>query len=101
MVTAAQLNQELASAQPPSPPQDPAASVVWHHDNGLAFPDHLQTESGPTTQGTGPAIEAMPVEPAGAPQADPWAPLAPYTDITIGDAEDILNWEPDPSPDHS
>jgi hypothetical protein len=53
MVMADQLDCDLASARPPSPPQDPATSVSWHWSNGLAFPDHLQPTSGTTTQGTG------------------------------------------------
>jgi hypothetical protein len=34
MVTANQLDRELAAAQPPSPHPDPAASAAWHQDNG-------------------------------------------------------------------
>jgi hypothetical protein len=98
-VTVNQLDHELASARPTSPPHDPAASVAWHHNNGLALPDHLHTEHGPTTQGARSTIETMPTKPAGAPQTDPWPPLALYTDIPMGDAEDILNWELDPSPE--
>jgi hypothetical protein len=67
MVTAMQLDRKLASAQHPSPPQDPAALAVWHHNNGLALPDHLQTESGPTPQGTRPAVKPTPANTAGAP----------------------------------
>jgi hypothetical protein len=41
MITADQLDRKLATARQPSPPTDPAASVAWHQDNGLAVPDHL------------------------------------------------------------
>jgi hypothetical protein len=97
MVTADQLDRELASAGPPSPPPDPAASAAWHHDNGLAQPDHLTTEPGLTVQEAGPSIEATPADPAGIPQPDPQPPPAPYTDVPMEDIEDIVNWEPTPS----
>jgi hypothetical protein len=100
MVMADQLNRELASARPPSPPQDPAMSVAWHHNNGLALPDHLHAKSGPTPQGTGATVKATPAKPAGTPQTDPQPPPAPYTDVWMEDTEDILDWEPDQSPDH-
>jgi hypothetical protein len=99
-VTATQLDCELASARPPLPPQDPATSVAWHQNNVLALPDHLQSESGPTTQGTRVAVKATPAKPVGVPQADPRDPPAPYTDVQMGDTEDILDWEPEPSPGH-
>jgi hypothetical protein len=57
---ATQLNLELASALPPLPPQDPAASVAWHLKNGLALPDHLQTESGSTHKGPDPPSRICP-----------------------------------------
>jgi hypothetical protein len=64
------INGHGRSAQPragqhptPSPPQDPAMSAAWHHNNGLALPDHLQTKSSPTTQGTGPAVKTTPAKP--------------------------------------
>jgi hypothetical protein len=95
--TADQLDHDLTSARVP---QDPAAPAAWHQNNGLAFPDNPQTESSPTLQGTGSAITAPPAEPTGAPQVDPQALPALYTDVPIRDVEDILNWEPDPSPDH-
>ena len=75
--------------------------MTWHHNNGLAFPDHLQTESGVTTQGTGPSVEITPAQLVGTPQADPWALPAPYTDVPMGDVEDIIDWKPDPTSDHS
>jgi hypothetical protein len=100
MVTANQLDCELASARPPLAPQDSAMSAAWHHNNGLALPDHLHTESGPTTQGAGSTVKATPTEPAGAPQMETRPPPTPYTDIPMGNAEDILDWEPDQSPDH-
>jgi hypothetical protein len=96
MVMADQLDCELASARPPSPPQDPATSAAWHCNNGLAVPDHLTTEPGPTTQGARSTVEVTPAEPAGAPQMDPWPLPAPYTDVLMADAEDILDWEPEP-----
>jgi hypothetical protein len=46
MVTADQLDCELADARPPSPPPDPATAAAWHQDNGLAVPDHLTVEAG-------------------------------------------------------
>jgi hypothetical protein len=73
--------------------------MAWHLKNGLALPDHLQTESGSTPQGARPTIENTPAKPAGAPQTDPQALPAPYTDIPMGDAKDILDWEPDPLSD--
>jgi hypothetical protein len=93
MVMADQL--DLASARPLSPPQDPAASAAWHHNNGLALPNHFHTEPGPTTQGARSTVEATPAKPAGTPQMDPWHPPAPYTDVPMGAAKDILNWGPD------
>jgi hypothetical protein len=98
MVMADQLDHELASARPPSPPQDPAASAARHRNNGLAQPDHLTTEPSPTTQGARSTVKAMPAEPAGTPQMDPWPLPAPYTDVPMADTEDILNSERDPSP---
>jgi hypothetical protein len=86
MVTANQLNRELSDARPQSPPPDPATSVAWHQDNGLAVPDHLVTEPGLTTQEARPSTEAAPTELAGTPQLDPWPPPAPYTDVPIEDA---------------
>jgi hypothetical protein len=96
MVTADQLDRELAAARPPSPPPDPAASAEWHQDNGLAQPYHLTTESGLTTQEAGPSTEAVPAELAGTPQPDPRPPPEPYTDVPMADAEDIVNWVPSP-----
>jgi hypothetical protein len=95
MVTAEQLNRELAAARPPSPPLDPAASAAWHQDNGLAMPDHLTTASGLTTQGAGPSTETAPAELAGTSQPDPRPPPAPYTDIPMADIEDIVDYEPE------
>jgi hypothetical protein len=57
-------------------------------------------EPGATTEGAGSTVEAMPVEPVGTPQTDPRPPPALYTDVPMGDAEDILDWELDQSPDH-
>jgi hypothetical protein len=63
IVTADQLDRKLASVQPSSPPPDLAMSVAWHHDNGLAVPDHLTVEHGLTVQdaghtSTGPLVSA-------------------------------------------
>ena len=93
MVSIDQLDRELAAAQPPSPPPDPAASAAWHQDNGLALPDHLTTEPGLTTQEAGPSTETAPAEPAGTPQPDPRPQPAPYTDIPMADVEDIVDYE--------
>jgi hypothetical protein len=101
MVTATQLDYMLANAWPPSPPQDPAASAAWHHKNGLALPDHLQTNSSSTSQGDGPAAENMPAKPADTPHMNPQALPSPYIDVPMGDTEDILDWEPDPLLDQS
>jgi hypothetical protein len=95
MVTADQLNRELAAARPPSPPPDPAASVAWHQDNGLAVPDHLTTEPGLTTQGACPSTETAPTELAGTSQPDPQPPPGPYTDVPMEDVEDIVDYEPE------
>jgi hypothetical protein len=97
MVTADQLDRELAAARPLSPPPDPAASAAWHQDNGLVMPDHLTTEPGLTTQEAGPSTETAPAELAGTPQPDPRSQLAPYTDVPMEDVEDIVNYEPDSS----
>jgi hypothetical protein len=94
-VTAEQLNRGLAATQPPSPPPGPAASVAWHQDNGLAMPDHLTTEPGLTTQGAGPSLKTGPAELAGTSQPDPRPPLAPYIDVPMADAEDIVDYEPE------
>jgi hypothetical protein len=75
--------------------------VAWHHKNGLAFPDHLQTEYSSTPQGAGLAVENTPAKHVGTPQVDPQAPPALYTDVPMGDAEDILDWEPYLLSDHS
>jgi hypothetical protein len=93
MVTADQLDRKLASAQPPSPPPDPATSVAWHHDNGQAQPDNLTTKPSLTTHEAGSLVEAMPAEPAGTPQPDPRPPPAPYTDVQMRNIEDIVDWE--------
>jgi hypothetical protein len=95
MVTADQLNRELADDRLPSPPPDPAASAAWHQDNGLAVPDHLTTEPGLTTQGASPSIETAPAELAGTSQPDPWPPAAPYTNLPMADVEDIVDYEPE------
>ena len=94
MITADQLDRELAAARDPSPLPDPAASVAWNQDNGLAQPDHLTTEPGLTTQEAGPSTEMAPAELAGTPQLDPWPPPAPYTDIPMADVEDMVNYDP-------
>jgi hypothetical protein len=99
-MTVDQLDHELGSARPTLPPQHPATSAAWHHNNGLALPDHLHTKHGPITQGARSTVKATPAEPAGAPQTDPQPPLALSTDIPMGDAEDILDWEQDLSPEH-
>jgi hypothetical protein len=91
MVTAAQLNCELANTRPPSPPRDPATSTAWHLKNGLALPDHLQTESGSTPQGAGPITKNTPTEHTGTPQMDPQALPAPYTNVSMGVTKDILD----------
>jgi hypothetical protein len=95
MLTSDQLDRELAAAGPPSPPPDPAASAAWHHDNGLAQPHHLTTESGLITQQAGPATEATPAEMAGTSQPDPQPPPALYIDVPMEDVEDIVDYEPD------
>jgi hypothetical protein len=97
MVTANQLNRELASAQTPSPPPDPATSVAWNHDNGLAVPDHLTPEPGLTVQEARPSVEATPADPADIPQPDPWPLPAPYTDVPMEDIENIDKWAPSSS----
>jgi hypothetical protein len=84
MVTTDQLDRELAAARPQSPPHDPAASAAWHQDNGLALPDHLSAAPHPA---------ATPAELAGAPQPDPRPPPGPYTDVTMGDAEEIVDYD--------
>jgi hypothetical protein len=83
MVTVDQLDRELASARPPSPPPDPAADAAWHDDNGLAQPDHLTTEPGLTTQEARSLAKATPAELVDVPQSDPQPPPAPYTDIQM------------------
>jgi hypothetical protein len=93
MVSIDQLDRELAAAQPPSPPPDPAASAAWHQDNGLAVPDHLTTEPGLTTQEAGPSTETVPTELAGTHQQDPRSPPAPYTDVPMADVEEIVDYE--------
>jgi hypothetical protein len=95
MVTADQLDHKLAAAQPPSPPPDPAASAAWHQDNGLAVPDHLTAEPGPSTQGAGPPRNAAPAELVGTSQPDPRPSPAPYTDVPMADVEDIVDYEID------
>jgi hypothetical protein len=95
MVMANQLDRELATARPPSPPPDPATSAAWHQDNGLAQPDHLTAEPGPSTQGADPSREAAPAELAGTSQPDPRPPPAPYTDVPMADVEDIVDYELD------
>jgi hypothetical protein len=74
MVTAAQLNRELASTRPP-----------------LLNRELASTRPPLPPQGTRSVIKATPAEHAGAPQAEPGDPPAPYTDIPMGDAEDILD----------
>jgi hypothetical protein len=94
MITANQLDRELAVDQSPSPPPDPAASAAWHQDNGLAVPDHLTTEPGLTTQEAGPSTEVAPTELVGTPLPDPWPPPAPYIDVPMADVEDIVDYDP-------
>ena len=94
-ITADQLDRELAANRQPSLPPDPAASAAWHQDNGLAVPDHLIVEPGPSTQGAGPSTEAAPADLAGTLQLDPRPPPAPYVDVPMGDGEDIVDYEPD------
>jgi hypothetical protein len=55
IVTADQLDRELANAQPLSPPPDPSAAAAWNQDNGIAVPDHLTVEPGLTIQEAGPS----------------------------------------------
>jgi hypothetical protein len=93
MVTTNQLDCELASARPPSPPPYPAASAAWHHDNGLAQPDHLTTQPSLTTQEAESIAEATAAEPAGTPQPDPQPPPAPYINVQMWNVEDIVDWE--------
>ena len=93
-ISAAQLDRELAAARPPSTPPDPAAAAAWHLDNGLALPDHLETEAGPNTRGTGSSTEVAPAELAGASQPETRPPPAPYTDVPMADVEEILDYEP-------
>jgi hypothetical protein len=95
MVTANQLDRKLASARPPSPPLDPAASVAWHHNNGQAVPDHLTPEPGLTVQEARPPIKARPADSVDIPQPDPQPPPAPYTDVPMEDIENIDDWEHD------
>jgi hypothetical protein len=97
MVTIDQLDRELASTRPQSPPSDPAMSAAWHHNNGLAVPDHLTTEPGLTTQEAGSLAEATPTKPAGIPQPDPRPPLGPYTDVPMEDVKNIDDWVPSSS----
>jgi len=94
-MTAAQLDLELAANRQPSLPPDPAASAAWHQDNGLALPDHLSVEPGPSIQGAGPSNEAAPADLAGTLQPDPRPPPDPYLDVPMGDGEDIVDYEPD------
>jgi hypothetical protein len=94
MVTADQLNRELAADQPPSPPPDPATSAAWHQDNGLAVPDHLTAEPGLTTQEASPSTESAPTKLAGTPHPDPRPTPAPYTDIPMEDVEEVVDYEP-------
>jgi hypothetical protein len=93
MITADQLDRELAAVRHPSPPPDPAASVAWHQDNGLAQPDHLTTEPSPSTQGAGPSTGTAPAEPAGTSQPDPRPPPALYANVPMEDVEDIVDYE--------
>jgi hypothetical protein len=93
MISIAQLDRELAAARPPSPSPDPAASAAWHQDNGLAMPDHLDTEAGPSTQGAGPSSEVAPAELADASQPETRPPPAPYTDVPMADVEETLDYE--------
>jgi hypothetical protein len=95
MITANQLDRELATARSLSPPPDPAASAAWHQDNGLAVPDHLVTEPGLTAQEAGPSTRTAPAELAGPSQLDPRPPPAPYTDVPMEDIEDIVDYELD------
>ena len=95
MVSIDQLDRELAAARPPSPPPDPAASAAWHQDNGLAVPDHLATEPGITTHGAGSPLGAVPAELAGPSHPDPRPLPDPYTDVHMGDVEEIVSYEPE------
>jgi hypothetical protein len=94
MVTAEQLDRELAADRPPSPPPDPAASAAWHQDNDLAVPDHLPADPGLTTQEAGPSTEPAPTESAGTPHPDPRPTPAPYTDVPKEDVEEVVDYEP-------
>jgi hypothetical protein len=71
MVTAVQLDRELADTRPQSPPPDTATSAAWYQDNGLAMPDHLTTEPSLNTHEAGEIAEATPAKLAGVPQQDP------------------------------
>jgi hypothetical protein len=93
MISVDQLDRELAATQPPSPPPDPAASAAWHQDNGLAMPDHLNTEAGPSTQGAGLSTEAAPAKLAGTPQPDPRPQPELYTDVPMEGVEEIVDYE--------
>jgi hypothetical protein len=95
MITDDQLDRKLAAARQPSPPPDPAASAAWHKDNGLAVPDHLTAEPGPSTQRAGSSNKAAPAKLAGTPQPDPWPPPAPYINVPMADGEDIVDYELD------
>jgi hypothetical protein len=95
MIMADQRDRELAAARQPSPPTDPAASAAWHQDNGLAMPDHLTAEPGPSTRGAGLSSEAAAAELAGTSQPDPRPPPAPYIDVPMADVEDIVDYELD------
>ena len=95
MITADQLDRELAADRPPSPSPDPAASAAWHHDNDLAVPDHLPADPGLTTQEAGPSTGPAPAEPAGTTQPDPRPPPAPYVDVPMAGDEDIVDYELD------
>jgi hypothetical protein len=95
MVSVDQLNRELAAARPPSPPPDHAAAAAWHQDNGLPMPDHLATEPGLTTLEAGSLPETAPATLAGPSQPDPRPRPDPYTDVTMGDVEDIVDYELD------
>jgi hypothetical protein len=95
MVTANQLDRELASARPPSPPPDPAVSAAWHHDNGLDVPENLTPEPDLTGQEARPSIKMKPANIADIPQPDPQPPPALYTDVPMEDVKNIDDWEPD------
>jgi phosphopantetheinyl transferase (holo-ACP synthase) len=94
MVTADQLDRELAADRPPSPPPEPAASAAWHQDNDLAVPDHLPADPGLTTQVAGPSTESAPTKLAGTPHPDPRPTPAPYTDVPMEDVEEVVDYEP-------